>query len=267
MAQLLLEHGANPNIQLKLRPPYRNYIFDRGGDQILSVGATPLLRAAKAGDADAIRLLLKHEANVNLANSTGVTPTMAAAGMGHGANPTRGRFKTDSDGAAALELLIAAGGKVGDQAQDGSTALHTAAAHGWNESVKALVTAGAPLETLDREGLTPYDHAAGALRARVSLHGAQAVHRHHGAAQGLHRRSDGARSEGNPHRPAAPCARHRRQPGAHDRRAVKSQVPRRSAATRYPWQFQIRTSGVRPCDTCVPACRSRWHSRRPRYPW
>ncbi len=48
VAEKLLARGANPNIPLKLRPPYRNYIFDRGGDQVLSTGATPLLRAAKA---------------------------------------------------------------------------------------------------------------------------------------------------------------------------------------------------------------------------
>ena len=47
VAEQLLAAGANPNIQLKLRPPYRNYIFDRGGDAVLSTGATALLRAAK----------------------------------------------------------------------------------------------------------------------------------------------------------------------------------------------------------------------------
>ena len=50
VARHLLEKGANPDIPLKLRPPYRNYIFDRGGDQVLSTGATPLMRAARNGD-------------------------------------------------------------------------------------------------------------------------------------------------------------------------------------------------------------------------
>ncbi|PZN30895.1 MAG: hypothetical protein DIU71_11195, partial [Proteobacteria bacterium] len=58
VAEMLLERGANPNIQLKLRPPYRNIYFDRGGDQVLSTGATPLLRAAKGGDVAAVKLLL-----------------------------------------------------------------------------------------------------------------------------------------------------------------------------------------------------------------
>src|SRR5690349_21050911 len=51
IAKLLLEKGANPNIQLKRRPPYRDVPQDRGGDTILAQGATPLLRAARGGDA------------------------------------------------------------------------------------------------------------------------------------------------------------------------------------------------------------------------
>ena len=58
IAAMLLAKGANPNLQLKLRPPYRNAVFDRGGDQVLSTGATPLLLAAKVGDAASVSLLL-----------------------------------------------------------------------------------------------------------------------------------------------------------------------------------------------------------------
>ncbi len=85
--ELLLAKGANPNIQLKLRPPYRNGVFDRGGDQIISTGATPLLVAAKIGDSKSVALLLKHGAIVDLPNSNGVTPYMAAAGVGQSAQP------------------------------------------------------------------------------------------------------------------------------------------------------------------------------------
>ena len=61
VAKLLLDAGANPNLQLKRRPPYRDVPQDRGGDTILAQGATPLLRAARAGDAPFVDLLLKHE--------------------------------------------------------------------------------------------------------------------------------------------------------------------------------------------------------------
>lgn len=161
IAQTLLQRGANPNMQLKLRPPYRNAVFDRGGDQVLSTGATPLLLAAKVGDAEAIKLLLEYQARVDIPNSTGVTPTMAAAGMGHSFNPTRGRFKTDAQGAECLRLLKEAGGRIDTQDRNGLTALHSAASLGWNATVEQLVAFGAPLEAEDNKGLRPIDYAVG----------------------------------------------------------------------------------------------------------
>jgi ankyrin repeat protein len=157
----LLAKGANPNIPLKLRPPYRNYIFDRGGDGVLSTGATPLLRAAKGGDAKAIELLLKHKADYSFATEGGVTPLMAAAGNGHGSNPTRGRYKTDADAAMCVELLIAAGADVNEATRGGQRPLHNAAGHGWNQTVKVLAAHGAELEVADSSGMRPIDHAAG----------------------------------------------------------------------------------------------------------
>ena len=47
IVRILLEKGANPNLQLKLFPPYRATGADRGVDGMLTVGTTPLLRAAK----------------------------------------------------------------------------------------------------------------------------------------------------------------------------------------------------------------------------
>ncbi len=161
VAEQLLKAGANVNAQLKLRPPYRNGVFDRGGDQVLSTGATALLAAAKSGNNDAVRLLLKYHPMVDLPNAEGVTPLMAAAGMGHGFNPTRGRYKTDDQAVEGVKLLQAAGAKIDGFARDGLTALHAAASHGWDGTVKVLVADGAPLQPTDRLGLRPIDYAAG----------------------------------------------------------------------------------------------------------
>jgi uncharacterized protein len=161
LAAQLLAAGANPNPQLKLRPPYRNAVFDRGGDMVLSTGATPLLLAAKVGDAASVALLLKHKARLDIANADGVTPTMAAAGMGHTFNPTRGRFKTDEQAAQCLELLMAAGGDVRATNREQITAMHSAASLGWNDTIKLLIEAGAPLEALDARGMAPIDYAVG----------------------------------------------------------------------------------------------------------
>ncbi len=132
-----------------------------GGDSVLSTGATPLLLAAKVGDNDAVRLLLKYHPLLDLPNADGVTPLMAAAGMGHGFNPTRGRYKTDDQAVEGVKLLQAAGAKVTGAARDGLTALHSAATHGWDDTVKVLVADGAPLQAPDRLGLRPIDYAAG----------------------------------------------------------------------------------------------------------
>ena len=161
VAEQLLKAGANVNAQLKLRPPYRNGVFDRGGDQVLSTGATALLAAAKSGNNDAVKLLIRYHPMLDLPNAEGVTPLMAAAGMGHGFNPTRGRYKTDDQAAEGVRLLQAAGASITGAARDGLTAMHAAATHGWDNTVKLLVADGAPLQPTDRLGLRPIDYAAG----------------------------------------------------------------------------------------------------------
>src|SRR5207249_3670027 len=112
VARLLLEAGANPNLQLKRRPPYRDVPQDRGGDAILAQGATALLRAARAGDAKFVELLVKRGALVDLPSKEGVTPLMAAAGVEFGARVTRGRNRTDEGVLATMRLLIDAGADI-----------------------------------------------------------------------------------------------------------------------------------------------------------
>ncbi len=92
---MLLKAGANPDMQLKLFPPYRSLGQDRGGDGMLTVGTTPLIRAAKAGDSASIQLLLAHGARPDLPNSLGITPLMAAAGIGSTTIDIRARFRNE----------------------------------------------------------------------------------------------------------------------------------------------------------------------------
>jgi ankyrin repeat protein len=112
VAKLMLEAGANPNIQLKRRPPYRDVPQDRGGDGLLAQGATALMRAARGGDAPFVELLLKHGALVDLPNKDGVTPLMAAAGVDYATRLTRGRNRTDEGVIASMKLLLAAGADI-----------------------------------------------------------------------------------------------------------------------------------------------------------
>jgi len=161
----LLAAGANPNPQLKLAPPFRNIGNDRGLDGTLTIGTTPLLRAAKALDAPAIRALLDKGANLSLANTRGITPVMAAAGLGSTDADTRGIFVTEDvqqRSIESLKLLLAAGADI--NAKDGTrglTPLHEAARWGWNDVVQFLVDHGANLEAKDNRGMTPVDSALG----------------------------------------------------------------------------------------------------------
>lgn len=112
VGRLMLEKGANPNIQLKRRPPYRDVPQDRGGDGMLAQGATPLLRASRGGDAKFVTLLLEYKALVDLPSKEGITPLMAAAGVDYGARVTRGRNRTDDGVLATMDLLVKAGADV-----------------------------------------------------------------------------------------------------------------------------------------------------------
>jgi ankyrin repeat protein len=112
LGRMMLEKGANPNIQLKRRPPYRDVPQDRGGDTMLAQGATPLLRAARAGDDKFAALLLEYKALVDLPSKEGITPLMAAAGVDYGSRVTRGRNRTDEGVLATMDLLVRAGANV-----------------------------------------------------------------------------------------------------------------------------------------------------------
>lgn len=181
LIERLLEAGANPNLQLKLHPPFRSVTTDRGTDLILTVGSTPLLRAAKAADVPAIQLLLRHGALPDLPSIENVSPLMAAAGLGSSNTDTRGRFKTEADALMALQLLLTAGADVNRQDKLGLTALHGAAFQGWNEVIRLLVEHGADLHATDSQGMKPVDAAMGRYSGPLGRGGALNVNPETGA--------------------------------------------------------------------------------------
>jgi ankyrin repeat protein len=90
----LLAHGADPNAELTASIIQRQHTF---GDGTLGQGATPLLRAAKSGDIEIVRLLVAAGADPKHAMPDGATALMYAAGLGW-RNPC---FKT-----AGLEKIL-----------------------------------------------------------------------------------------------------------------------------------------------------------------
>jgi ankyrin repeat protein len=184
VVEMLLASGANPNMQLKLPPPFRNVGNDRGLDGLLTTGTTPLLRAAKALDAPAIRLLLAKEADIAIANSRGVTPFMAAAGLGSVDADTRGFYLSEDTQQRAIEsltLLLKAGGDINAKDSRGLSPLHEAARWGWNDVVTVLVEHGADLNAKDNRGNTPVDSALG--KAGGNSRGGQRIDVHQDTAE------------------------------------------------------------------------------------
>jgi ankyrin repeat protein len=161
VARLLLEHGADVNATLKRLPPYRAKL-DRGNDTMLGGGTTAFLRAAKAGDVPAMKLLLEHGADPMLAPTrSGITPLMAAAGLGTAEQDTTGRLKTQAQAIEAIQLLLDLGIDIDAQATDGQTAVHGAAMQGFDDVIRFLASKGAKLDTPDKDGFTPLDVALG----------------------------------------------------------------------------------------------------------
>ena len=75
----LLERKANPNAALKTSTFQRHHTM---GDLTLGEGATPLMRAAKSGDVEVMRLLLAAGADPQARLANQATALMFAAGLG-----------------------------------------------------------------------------------------------------------------------------------------------------------------------------------------
>ena len=171
----LLEHGANVNAQLVKMQPYRTKL-DRGDDTMLTTGTTPLLRAAKAGDAEIVKLLLSKGADPKLATRFGITPLMAAAGLGTHEEDTTGRKKTQEEAIASIQLCLGAGADINAADRQGQTALHGAAQWGFDQVVQYLADHGAKVDVKDSKGRTPLDAAMGLLGNGGFDHSRRDVH-------------------------------------------------------------------------------------------
>ena len=156
LIQALLERGANPNAQLTKALPGRSGMDL--GDTILGVGTTPLMRAARAGDAPVMRALLAKGADPTLTTKDGNTALQLAAGIGYRDKNTKG---SESEALEALKLAIGLGLDLNRENNRGETALHGAAFRGADALVQYLVEQGAQLNAKSKQGFTPLDEAMG----------------------------------------------------------------------------------------------------------
>jgi len=190
----LLEKGADPNLRLTRKVWYSEYNFDLAG--VDEIGATPLWRAAFAGDVAAMSLLMQHGADPNIPTmrpagrqrlgdtgevrqaadvsglppvpigGPGVPPLQAASGVGFGEGfAANSHIHSPAGFMPGIKYMVeVAGADVNAVDHDGNTALHHAAARGDNESILYLVSKGADVTKVNREGQTVADMANGPVQ-------------------------------------------------------------------------------------------------------
>lgn len=186
--RMLLEAGVNRDPQLNHHRPGRGGNSGRFVDDLLTTGATPLLRAANSHDLEAVKLLLEYGAQVDLRNINGVTPLLAAAGFGNARGVLRGTYDPSEEVKVipVLEVLLAAGAdinaKVADTSshnaviarmstmtnREGHNVVFAAAMQNWNSVVKYLVEEkGADITLLDANGKSVLDAVKGQAGGRA----------------------------------------------------------------------------------------------------
>jgi ankyrin repeat protein len=161
IAAMLLDRGAQIDFQLKAFPPYRLLGPDRGGDSLLTTGSTPLLRAAKACDVPAAKLLLARGARVDAENSMKLTPLLVVAGSNWAITDTRGRFRNEKQCIELARMLLDAGANINAVNNNGQSSLHAAARMDMKDLVRFMGERGANLAIRDRNGSTALDIAEG----------------------------------------------------------------------------------------------------------
>jgi ankyrin repeat protein len=154
---VLLAHGANPNAQLKSATLARAHT---PGEGTLGEGTTPLMRAARNGDAPAMRLLLGHGADPAMVQRNHTTALMLAAGLGRGLGVFAKEYSTEAEMLEAVNVLLDRHVDVNAANDQGQTALHYAAMAS-DDIVRLLAVNGAKLDAKDRQGRTPLDSALG----------------------------------------------------------------------------------------------------------
>lgn len=188
----LLDKGADPNARVGRKVWYQAYNSDYAGFD--EGGATPFFRAAYASDVAAMKLLVSRGADPYIPTMkpagrpfTGegvrqvqdlsgvppvpyggpaISPLHAASGVGYGEGFAANSHRYAPTGfLPAIKYLVEElGMDVNASDHEGNTPLHLAAARGDNETIMFLVSKGADVMRVNREGNTTVDMANGPVQ-------------------------------------------------------------------------------------------------------
>ncbi len=184
LARLFLDAGVNPNPQLDMHRPGRGGNSGRFVDEIITTGATPMLRAAGGQDSEAVRLLLDARRAYRRAQRDGRDPADGRRGAGHAIhqpalrshrqrcagsvdrdarNPVGGRRRRGrecaDDRVKSRTARMGRGGTLPER--DGQTALFGAMQWAWPRVVQYLIDHGAEVAVVDDRHVSPLDAALG----------------------------------------------------------------------------------------------------------
>jgi len=148
IVKLLLDRGANPNMQLFFRPANV-----RGATNLR--GSTALIRAANQNDMEVVKLLLERGADATVYQADRQTPIHAVLA---------GRAN-EKDAVELIKLLHDAGTDVNVVALivhieevRGGSALHYAVRKRYKDVIRLLASYGADMNLKDQDGLTALDY-------------------------------------------------------------------------------------------------------------
>ena len=150
--------AKNPSVDAALTRPLPGRSGMDSGDTSLGAGSTPLMRAARSGDAAAMRLLLAKGANAKLTTKDGNTALLFAAGVGYRDKNTRG---SEAEAIEAVKVAMEAGLDLNSENTRGETCLDGAAGRGADLIVQFLIDHGARINAKSKQGFTPVDYAMG----------------------------------------------------------------------------------------------------------
>lgn len=154
----LVAKGARLDARVTRRP-------NMGVTTLNSIGATPLLLAARTADAPLMKLLAELGADPKLTNEDGSTALMVAAGLG--TNAPGEDPGTEPEVLEAVKLALALGNDVNAVDKNGETAMHGAAYKHVPSVVRHLAENGARMDVWNvpnKKGWTPLRIADGVHR-------------------------------------------------------------------------------------------------------
>jgi ankyrin repeat protein len=146
--RMLLDHGANPNMQLFFKPANVTGATN-------TRGSTPLIRAANAGDVEMVKLLLEKGADATIYMADRQTPIHAViAGR---SNEKQAMELIGILARAGTDVNVVALINHGEEVRGGS-ALHYATRKRQKETIKLLASLGIDMNLVDQDGLTALDY-------------------------------------------------------------------------------------------------------------